>query len=94
MQLKILSLTYLLLIFMRYINLLRDSNKQISNQVIVESITDIMKLMMPFIPHLSHECLEKLKCKTTNIWPKIERNLLPKLILLFKLMGKLGIFYR
>ena len=63
-------------------------NKQISNQVIVESITDIMKLMMPFTPHLSHECLEKLKCKTTNIWPKIERNLLTEINIAVQINGK------
>ena len=30
-----------------------------------------MKLMIPFTPHLAHECLSNLNCKETNKWPKI-----------------------
>ena len=33
-----------------------------------------MKLMIPFTPHLAHECLELLIVKTNN-WPKIEKNI-------------------
>ena len=29
-----------------------------------KNIIKIMKLMIPFTPHLAHECLEILKCKT------------------------------
>ena len=34
-----------------------------------------MKLMIPFTPHLANECLELLKCKTTNNWPKNEKKI-------------------
>ena len=30
-----------------------------------------MKLMIPFIPHLANECLELLRCKDVNSWPKV-----------------------
>lgn len=30
-----------------------------------------MKLMIPFIPHLAHECLELHKCKTVETWPDV-----------------------
>ena len=29
-----------------------------------------MKLMIPFVPHLAHECLADLRCEDTNTWPK------------------------
>ena len=31
-----------------------------------------MKLMIPFTPHLSHECLELHKCNSINKWPVIK----------------------
>ena len=33
-----------------------------------------MKLMIPFTPHLANECLELLKCKNIDKWPKINKN--------------------
>ena len=31
-----------------------------------------MKLLLPFVPHLANECLEKLKATNIDIWPEIE----------------------
>jgi leucyl-tRNA synthetase len=31
-----------------------------------------MKLLIPFVPHLAHECLEQLNTKEINVWPKID----------------------
>ena len=36
----------------------------------------IMKFMIPFTPHLAHECLSNLNCKNSNIWPKINEKAL------------------
>ena len=33
-----------------------------------------MKLMIPFIPHLANECLELLKCSSSDKWPEIDTN--------------------
>ena len=44
---------------------------EISNKVLSENIIKIMKLMVPFTPHLSLECLELNKCKTLDKWPEI-----------------------
>jgi len=33
---------------------------------------DVMKLMIPFTPHLARESLEFFNCKTTNKWPDID----------------------
>ncbi len=51
-----------------------DSIKlRISNKILVMNITKIMKLMMPFTPHLANECLLNLNCKDVNTWPKINK---------------------
>ena len=44
---------------------------EISNKVLSENVIKIMKLMVPFTPHLSFECLELNKCKTLDKWPEI-----------------------
>ena len=43
----------------------------ISKKTLSDSIILIMKLMIPFAPHLAYECLELQGCKTSNQWPKI-----------------------
>ena len=45
-----------------------------SNKVLSENMIKIMKLMVPFTPHLSFECLELNKCKTLDKWPEIGMN--------------------
>ena len=45
-----------------------------NSKVLSENIIKIMKLMVPFTPHLSFECLELHKCKTIDRWPKIDKN--------------------
>ena len=34
-----------------------------------------MQMLIPFVPHLSHECLEKLKIKDINVWPVADNEL-------------------
>ena len=48
----------------------------IKNENLVTSITKIMKLMIPFVPHLAHECLVNLRCKNSDIWPSFNKKLL------------------
>ncbi len=47
-------------------------NKDLGNNVLRESLISIMKLMIPFTPHLAYECLELFNCKSPNDWPKID----------------------
>ena len=35
-----------------------------------------MKVLLPIAPFLANECLEKLKEKSTDEWPSINKNLL------------------
>ena len=44
---------------------------EISNKVLIEYAEKVMKIMIPFTPHLAHECLELFNCKTLNNWPDI-----------------------
>ena len=56
-------------------NLLKNYiDAELSNKVLVESIIKVMKLMLPFAPHLASECLELLNCKNSNKWPEIDKN--------------------
>ena len=67
--------------------------KTIKNQHFLECQTDLIKTIMPFMPHLSCECLSKLdgddfysKIK----WPKIEKTLLvdSNVVIVIQVNGK------
>ncbi|OUX36181.1 MAG: leucine--tRNA ligase [Candidatus Pelagibacter sp. TMED273] len=58
----------------RYFN--ESIKLKINKKTLVDNIIKIMKLMIPFTPHLAHECLSNLKCKNQNIWPEIDKNIL------------------
>ena len=48
-----------------------------------------MSLMMPFTPHLSHECLELMKSSDYNKWPEIDKkNILREIKLAVQINGK------
>ena len=51
---------------------------KISKKVLTENMIKIMKLMIPFTPHIAHELLKNLKCKNVNKWPIINRKVLEK----------------
>ena len=63
-------------------------NAKISNKTLILNITKIMKLMMPFTPHLANECLEILKCKTPDKWPEIRANVLEEIKFAIQVGGK------
>ena len=44
--------------------------------------------MIPFTPHLAHECLEILECKTVEKWPNIEINLIENIKFAIQINGK------
>ena len=48
-------------------------NKNLSNKILKEYIIKINKLMIPFTPHLSRECLKMLNCVDYNEWPEIDK---------------------
>ena len=58
--------------------LLDSLNLGLKNKSLIGGIIKIMKLMIPFTPHLAYECLNNLKCKDINQWPKIDLKKLEK----------------
>ena len=61
---------------------------KISNNYFIVNITKIMKLLIPFTPHLAYECLELLKCEDINNWPKIKENVVEKIKFAVQVNGK------
>ena len=62
-----------------YKHIYDSTNHKISNKILIQNLIKIMKLMLPFTPHLASECLSKLKCKELNKWPTINKKVLNKL---------------
>ena len=44
---------------------------EVSDKILKDTLIKIMKLMLPFTPHLANECLSTLNCKQVNLWPEI-----------------------
>ena len=63
-------------------------NLDIDNKVITNAITKIIKLMLPFTPHIAHELLELLKCRSKDKWPKIKKELLNEVKFAIQVNGK------
>ena len=65
-------------------------NEEISNKCLSKNLSNLMKMMIPFVPHLAHECLEQLGTKDINIWPqvKLQSNLVVKIKLAVQINGK------
>ena len=59
----------------RYIN---ETKSEINNEILKNSMIKIMKLMIPFTPHIANECLLILNCKDLNRWPKVDRSTIEK----------------
>ena len=76
-------------LFYETYNFFRSSlNNKISNKVLKESMIKILKLMIPFTPHLAYECLELHECKDVEEWPKIEKNELAETKIAVQINGK------
>tara|TARA_B100000963_G_scaffold123925_1_gene108112 strand:+ start:944 stop:3469 length:2526 start_codon:yes stop_codon:yes gene_type:complete len=54
----------------------KEITKIISKKTLINNLEKIMRLLMPFTPHLAHECLKNLKTKDFNTWPKIKKDIL------------------
>ena len=53
-------------------------NKSISSSIFRKTLEDFMKALIPFIPHLAYECLDKFKKDEVYQWPIIDKNLTTK----------------
>ena len=62
--------------FYELYKLFKDNlESQIGSVVIKNNMIKIMKLMIPFTPHLANECLELLNCKNVDNWPIIDKKI-------------------
>jgi leucyl-tRNA synthetase len=61
---------------------------EVSNKVLNSSIIKIIKLMIPFTPHIANEILDLLKCNSKNKWPKIEKELLNEIKFAIQVNGR------
>ena len=43
----------------------------VSNKCLKKNFSNLLKIMIPFTPHLAHECLEKMGVKETDNWPEV-----------------------
>jgi leucyl-tRNA synthetase len=63
-------------------------DENISNKVLNENIVKVMKLMIPFTPHLANECLDLHRCKDIDKWPEIQKNVSEEIKLAVQINGK------
>tara|TARA_B110000285_G_scaffold234912_1_gene313644 strand:- start:3443 stop:5968 length:2526 start_codon:yes stop_codon:yes gene_type:complete len=47
----------------------------INNDSLKKNLSKLMRVLIPFVPHLAHECLEQLGEKDINIWPEADSKL-------------------
>ena len=47
--------------------------KNLSQEVKINNLEKIMRLLIPFIPHVARECLEKLQSKNVDKWPVVKK---------------------
>ena len=75
--------------FYELYKIFRDNvEENISKKILSDSIVKIMKLMIPFTPHLAYECLELHNCKSLNKWPEREKNTLEEIKIAVQINGK------
>ena len=67
---------------------IKNIDNEIDNNCLKKNIIKIMKLMLPFAPHLSNECLEILQCKDAQKWPNIKENLDENIKIAIQVNGK------
>ena len=58
--------------------LVKEVDKKIDNKNLSDNYESILKIISPIIPHFTSECLQEIKSKNTNNWPKVEEKYLTK----------------
>ena len=53
-------------------------NRDVSGECLRRNVVKLMKVLIPFTPHLSHECLEMLGATDKNKWPSVDKKLIEK----------------
>jgi len=50
-------------------------DQKVDNECLKRNFSKLMRMLIPFVPHLAHECLEQLGEKNINVWPTFNSNL-------------------
>ena len=50
-------------------------DQKVDNECLKKNFSKLMRMLIPFVPHLAHECLEQLGEKNINVWPTFNSNL-------------------
>ena len=68
----------------------KEIQNPISKETLLENYSKILKLLMPFIPHFSSQCLEEIKYDKKFTWPNVEKEYLKedKINLVIQVNGK------
>ena len=66
------------------------ANDQISNKCLKKNFINLLKILIPFTPHLAYECLEQHGEKNPDIWPEIDKKKLlsEKVTIAIQINGK------
>ena len=51
-------------------------SKEVSDSCLKTNLVKLMKILVPFTPHIAYECLEMLGAKEIKTWPKIDTKLI------------------
>ena len=52
--------------------------EDLSRTTMIENFEKIIRILVPFTPHLAHECLQNLNSNKFNQWPKIKLERFPR----------------
>ena len=66
----------------------KNLNSNISNKKLIYGIIKIIKLLLPFTPHLANEILDLMKCDTKKEWPSIKKDALDEIKFAVQINGK------
>ena len=53
--------------------------EKIKKQILLDQFEKVIRLLIPFIPHLAQEILEQMGSKNSYIWPEINKKILSKI---------------
>ena len=63
-------------------------NLDVDNKNLQENLSKIISMMIPFTPHISYECLELLKYKSSDKWPALRKNIIHNIKMAVQVNGK------
>tara|TARA_B110000967_G_scaffold208917_1_gene262823 strand:- start:216 stop:2741 length:2526 start_codon:yes stop_codon:yes gene_type:complete len=73
-----------------YSLLVITTEEDVSNECLKKNFIKLIKILIPFTPHLAHECLEQLGEKNKDNWPEVDSklNLNEKIKIAVQINGK------